>query len=83
MKICKESSFFCGDAAGRAATKTTAKDFSADDLKFASNVGVKFHTPESLFLGQKMTGVQQPLSFGKKAEESKEEEKSEEKLSII
>ena len=48
----KNASFYCGDAAGRAATATTKKDFSADDFKFSSNIGVKFETPESFFLGQ-------------------------------
>jgi bifunctional polynucleotide phosphatase/kinase len=47
----KSQSFYCGDAAGRLATKTAQKDFSADDLKFAWNTGLKFETPESLFLG--------------------------------
>ena len=46
-------SFFCGDAAGRPKTASKAKDFSADDLKFAHNVGLKFFTPEELFLGEK------------------------------
>ena len=51
MKIDKEQSFFCGDAAGRK-TKTH-KDFSDTDLKFALNVGVPFKTPEVMFLGEK------------------------------
>jgi len=57
MDVDKTSSFFCGDAAGRPKTATTPKDFSADDLKFANNVGLKFHTPDSLFLNKPMTGV--------------------------
>ena len=56
-------SFYCGDAAGRPATKNKQKDFSDGDLKFAQNIWLKFHTPESLFLGQPMTGVQKALSF--------------------
>ena len=57
FKINRAESFYCGDAAGRPATETRKKDFSADDLKFAWNQGVKFETPESLFLNQPQTGV--------------------------
>mmetsp|Transcript_12415 Transcript_12415/g.17160 ORF Transcript_12415/g.17160 Transcript_12415/m.17160 type:complete len:118 (+) Transcript_12415:499-852(+) len=56
-KVDRSKSFFCGDAAGRPATKDTAKDFSADDLRFALNLGIKFHTPESLFLNKNMDNV--------------------------
>lgn len=35
-----------GDAAGRYRTKDQAGDFSACDVKFAVNVGIKFSTPE-------------------------------------
>eukprot|EP00742_Colponemidia_sp_Colp-10_P016472 GILJ01018880.1.p1 GENE.GILJ01018880.1~~GILJ01018880.1.p1 ORF type:complete len:376 (-),score=52.85 GILJ01018880.1:168-1295(-) len=41
------NSFYVGDAAGRKG------DFSASDYKFALNVGLKFFTPESFFLGDK------------------------------
>jgi bifunctional polynucleotide phosphatase/kinase len=50
VKIIKEKSFFCGDAAGRKNGKI--KDFSDSDLKFALNVGIEFKTPENLFLGE-------------------------------
>jgi len=40
-------SFYCGDAAGR---KEPTKDFSADDMLFSVNMGLKFYTPEMLFL---------------------------------
>ena len=50
VKIFKEKSFFCGDAAGRKNGKV--KDFSDSDLKFALNVGIQFKTPENLFFGQ-------------------------------
>lgn len=50
VKIKKEDSFFCGDAAGRKDGKH--KDFSDSDLKFALNVGIQFKTPENLFLGE-------------------------------
>ena len=56
--IDKMSSFYCGDAAGRPATSQRKKDFSADDLKFANNIGLAFETPESFFLGEKKVGVQ-------------------------
>jgi bifunctional polynucleotide phosphatase/kinase len=36
----KNTSFFVGDAAGR------ADDFASTDRKFALNVGVQFYTPE-------------------------------------
>jgi len=48
----KSQSLYCGDAAGRQKTNTKAKDFSADDLSFARNLGVKFFTPEALFLDE-------------------------------
>jgi len=50
------SSFYVGDAAGRPKgwrTKKTPKDFSVSDRKFAHNVGVRFHTPEAFFLGER------------------------------
>lgn len=43
--ISLESSFFCGDAAGRPG------DFSECDLGIAKNMGVNFYTPEQYFLG--------------------------------
>ena len=39
--------FYCGDAAGRKG------DFSDTDFMFSQNIGVKFHTPEQLFLNKK------------------------------
>eukprot|EP00013_Stygamoeba_regulata_P025107 CAMPEP_0177645288 /NCGR_PEP_ID=MMETSP0447-20121125/9170_1 /TAXON_ID=0 /ORGANISM="Stygamoeba regulata, Strain BSH-02190019" /LENGTH=1149 /DNA_ID=CAMNT_0019147763 /DNA_START=35 /DNA_END=3484 /DNA_ORIENTATION=- len=45
-----ETSFFCGDAAGRSATSHSRKDFSASDLLFAFNSELQFFTPEQLFL---------------------------------
>ena len=50
-------SFYCGDAAGRPARNGVKKDFSDADMRFAAKIGMKFHTPESFFLGQAMTGV--------------------------
>lgn len=45
-------SFYCGDAAGRPAGWKAGlkKDFSVTDRKFAVNCGLKFLTPEELFL---------------------------------
>ena len=57
LKVDMEQSFYCGDAAGRPATKNKEKDFSDSDLKFAHNIGITFQVPESLFLGEPMTGV--------------------------
>ena len=48
-----EESFYCGDAAGRPKTDTRPKDFSDSDIKFAANAGLKFMTPEELFLNLK------------------------------
>lgn len=49
-----ESSFYCGDAAGR--TQAPFKDFSNDDLLYSVNLGLKFYTPEMLFKNE-------PLNF--------------------
>jgi len=51
VKIDKENSFYCGDAAGRDKTATRKKDFSNTDKLFAVAVGIKFMTPEEYFLG--------------------------------
>lgn len=61
VKVNKEVSLYCGDAAGRTQPK---KDFNDTDLKFALNVGLKFYTPEQLFLGEE-------AKAGSKKEESK------------
>ena len=42
-----ESSFYCGDAAGR--KQAPFNDFSNDDLLYSVNLGLKFYTPEMLF----------------------------------
>eukprot|EP01127_Copromyxa_protea_P014627 TRINITY_DN4114_c0_g1_i1.p1 TRINITY_DN4114_c0_g1~~TRINITY_DN4114_c0_g1_i1.p1 ORF type:complete len:728 (+),score=176.83 TRINITY_DN4114_c0_g1_i1:2-2185(+) len=51
VKIDLNASFYCGDAAGRAAgwKQGKSKDFSCSDRKFAANIGVKFYTPEEYF----------------------------------
>lgn len=51
--IDKEESFYCGDAAGRPKIAGRSKDFAATDYKFALNLGIRFHTPEDLFLSSK------------------------------
>ena len=38
--------FYCGDAAGR------ENDFSDTDYMFSQNIGIKFYTPEQLFLNK-------------------------------
>ena len=52
-----KASFYCGDAAGRPKTAMRPKDFSDTDIKFAANIGLTFHTPEELFLGEKKQGL--------------------------
>lgn len=49
----KDASFYCGDAAGRPKVSERAKDFAATDYKFALNAGIRFYTPEYLFLDSK------------------------------
>ena len=50
-----ENSFYCGDCAGRKLNPTSkGPDLKDSDYKFAINVGIKFVTPEELFLGQKV-----------------------------
>ena len=51
-KVCKEESFYCGDAAGR--KQKPFNDFSSDDLLFSVNTGLKFYTPEMLFKDEKI-----------------------------
>ena len=51
VKIEKKESFYCGDAAGRKKSKARLRnDFSSSDYLFAYNIGIKFYTPETLFL---------------------------------
>ncbi|KAA0198277.1 Bifunctional polynucleotide phosphatase/kinase, partial [Fasciolopsis buskii] len=57
VKVDKSSSIFCGDAAGRPAQGKQKKDFSCSDLLFSMNVGVKFLTPEQLWLNENYTGT--------------------------
>ena len=49
-----ESSFYCGDAAGRTKKASDGKkDFACSDRLFALNTGLRFFTPEQFFLGKK------------------------------
>lgn len=58
------SSFFVGDAAGRAADTAakTRKDHSCSDRDFAANVGLLFHTPEEYLLGEAAKPFIRPFS---------------------
>ncbi|THD26525.1 Bifunctional polynucleotide phosphatase/kinase [Fasciola hepatica] len=56
VKVDRSSSIFCGDAAGRPAQGKRKKDFACSDLLFAMNVGVKFLTPEQLWLNESYSG---------------------------
>ena len=50
LEIDIKNSFFVGDAGGRNINpQTRKKDFSCSDRMFASNVGIKFYTPEKYF----------------------------------
>ncbi|RLN97289.1 hypothetical protein BBJ28_00011401 [Nothophytophthora sp. Chile5] len=49
----KQSSLYCGDAAGRPKIAGRAKDFAATDYKFALNLGIRFHTPDDFFFDSK------------------------------
>ncbi|XP_005090552.1 bifunctional polynucleotide phosphatase/kinase [Aplysia californica] len=57
------SSLYVGDAAGRPKdwAPKKKKDFSLSDRLFAINVGLKFHTPEEFFLGQKEAPYTMPV----------------------
>eukprot|EP01083_Nonionella_stella_P199913 732738_1 len=66
IKIDYNSSFYCGDAAGRPKAwknKDTKKDFSCSDRKFAHNIGISFHTPEAYFLREKENNTWKWLSL--------------------
>ena len=57
QKINYDESFYCGDCAGRKFNPTTkVADLKDSDYKFAINAGLKFLTPEDLFLGEKPKG---------------------------
>ena len=55
IRVDRENSFYCGDAAGRLADHLPGrkKDFSCSDRLLAANLGLKFFTPEELFLNHK------------------------------
>lgn len=55
-----DKSFYCGDAAGRLAAGQRKKDHSNVDLRFAHNTGLKFFTPEELFLGEDIKSLPSP-----------------------
>jgi len=55
VRVDRENSFYCGDAAGRPADHLPGrkKDFSCSDRLLAANLGLKFLTPEEMFLNHK------------------------------
>uniref|UniRef100_A0A915PZT0 Uncharacterized protein n=1 Tax=Setaria digitata TaxID=48799 RepID=A0A915PZT0_9BILA len=54
IPVNRQSSFYVGDAAGRAQTNVRKKkDHSAADRLFALNFGINFFTPEQYFLKQR------------------------------
>ncbi|XP_023936095.2 uncharacterized protein F21D5.5 [Bicyclus anynana] len=57
-----DSSFYCGDAAGRMANWAPGKkkDHSMADILLAKNLGLKFYTPEQFFFGHSIANV--PMS---------------------
>lgn len=64
IEICKQSSFYVGDAAGRPEKKgppKVRKDHSLADRLFALNVGIKFETPEEHFQNKKSETWIRPL----------------------
>lgn len=64
LEVDHDSSFFVGDAAGRAEDKAAKmrKDHSCSDRDFAANVGISFHTPEEYFLGEAAKPFTRPFS---------------------
>lgn len=52
IKKYSRHSLYVGDAAGRAKTAKTTKDFSCSDLHFARNIRIQFQTPQEFFLGE-------------------------------
>ena len=61
-----KKSFFCGDAAGRPATKEKKADFSDSDIKFALNNNLSFFTPEQYFQGVIQNPIVIPQSIPEK-----------------
>ena len=52
VKFTIAESLYCGDAAGRKEAFGVKRDFSSDDFLFAKGLGLKFYTPDLMFLGK-------------------------------
>jgi len=78
-----KKSFYCGDACGR------INDFSDTDYKFALNLGIKFITPEKLFLDKETNELNanyinfNNLNFGYTPNEKFHESKGKELILLI
>lgn len=68
LEVDMEKSFFVGDAAGRPKNwaPKRPKDHSLADRLFATNVGIKFYTPEEFFLGARPVAYSPPKFEPKK-----------------
>lgn len=94
-----ENSFFVGDAGGRLAElpsngkgkKAIPKDFSCSDRNMASNVGIRYLTPEEFFLSEEAREFEREFDLGRwpfpegegEVEDGKFEKKNEKELLLF